>query len=258
MAVFAAKIEHSALIFTAHVLGIGLIAGYRGFVFRHWYPLPYIALCYREMSMIIGSVRTASADELLAGWDAAIWHADPVLWLGLIESPLLTELTQVAYALFVPAVLLVAVILWREKRFVEFRGYAFLLTLGFLVSYLGYLLVPARGPRFFLPPLHGLWLYPHVRQTLDVLESAHYDCFPSGHVEMTVLAWWGARRISARLGWIYAGYIAITIFATVYLRYHYSVDVMAGLAVAAVILAGAPRLMRKLDGGEPPDNTGRG
>ncbi len=66
------------------------------------------------------------------------------------------------------------------------------------MSYAGYLLVPARGPRFFLrhlqqEPLRGLWLFNLMQGTLDRLESAHYDCFPSGHTELTILAWWSSR-----------------------------------------------------------------
>ena len=254
IALFARAIEHSSAILAAHVLGVILIVTCRNVWFRHWYPLPYVALCYREMSIIIASVRTTNADRTLAVWDFAIWRANPTVWLERVQSPPLTELLQLAYSLFVPSVLLVAAIFWRQNRLAEFRSYAFLLTLGFLVSYIGYLLVPARGPRFILAglqtePLRGMWFYDRVRVALDVLESAHYDCFPSGHVEMTVLAWWTSRRISVWLGRTYAVYTGIVIFATVYLRYHCTVDVMAALAVAAVVLAAAPRLMEGLNGG---------
>ena len=62
-------------------------------------------------------------------------------------------------------------------RFAEFQYYAFLIALGFLTSYIGYILVPARGPRFLLKhlqhiPLQGLWLFQGMQNTLDRLESA--------------------------------------------------------------------------------------
>ena len=106
---------------------------------------------------------------------------------------------QWLYSLFIPAVLLVAALLWRRRRFEEFRRYAFLICPGVPGFLLGYLLVPARGPRFLLAhlqnvPLQGLWLFDALRAGLDRLESAHYDCFPSGHTELTMLAWWGSRH----------------------------------------------------------------
>lgn len=268
VAVFHRSIAHSGTFLIAHAAAMLLISVFAiaprlpgSYLFRHWYPLLYVALCYREMAVIIRSIRGTSYDATLAAWDFAIWRSHPTVWLERMQSPILTELLQLAYALFVPSVLLVAVVFWFRKRFNEFRSYAFLLTLGFLVSYVGYLLVPVRGPRFFLAslqtqPLRGLWLCERVRAALDVLESAHYDCFPSGHVEMTVLAWWTSRRISTGLGRIFAAYAGCTILATTYLRYHYTVDSMAGLAVAIAILWAVPHLEEKLNRGQGPDIAG--
>jgi membrane-associated phospholipid phosphatase len=116
------------------------------------------------------------------------------------------------------------------------------------------MLVPARGPRFLLKdlqhmPLQGLWLFKAMQSTLDRLESAHYDCFPSGHTELTILAWWGSRMVSHRLFKAYFAYTPLIIFATVYLRYHYSVDVLAGAVLAAGLILSAPMLYQKLSKG---------
>jgi membrane-associated phospholipid phosphatase len=129
-----------------------------------------------------------------------------------------------------------------------------LLALGFLASYVGYFLVPVRGPRFLLSslqrvPLVGLFSFGALRRTLDVMESAHYDCFPSGHVELTIIACWSSRMISSVLFRIFFAYTLCVGFATVYLRYHYTVDVMAGALVAAALLAIAPRLYAALERG---------
>ena len=127
----------------------------------------------------------------------------------------------------------------------------FLLALGFLVSYLGYLLVPARGPRYLLEPLQhlplrGLWGFESMQATLNRLEKDHYDCFPSGHTELTVLACWLSRTVSQRLFWVYFLYTLCIVFATVYLRYHYTADLMAGGVVAVVLILASPVLYRGL------------
>ena len=116
-------------------------------VFRHWYPLPYVAACYREMAILVPAIRRSDADRWLADLDLRIWGAYPTVWLERIQWPAGVELLQIAYTLFVPAVLLVAYLLWRKGLYDEFRYYAFLIAVGFLASYLGYLAVPARGPR---------------------------------------------------------------------------------------------------------------
>jgi len=219
--------------------------------FRHWYPLPYVAACYKEMALFIHAVRTTDADQWLSDLDFRIWGVHPAVWMERIHSRPLTEFLQIAYTLFIPAVLYVAFELWRRGRFKEFQYYAFLIAMGFLASYIGYILVPARGPRFLLKdlqhfPLQGLWLFDGMQSTLDRLESAHYDCFPSGHTELTILAWWGSRMISKRWFRIYLAYTPCIIFATVYLRYHYTVDLLGGIATAAFLIWTAPKLYRKL------------
>jgi membrane-associated phospholipid phosphatase len=220
-------------------------------IFRYWYPLLYVAACYKEMALLIPAIRGWDADQALANLDFRIWHANPTVWLEQTQTPALTEFLQVFYTLFIPVVLFVAVLLWVRRKHGEFQYYAFLIALGFLASYAGYLLVPARGPRILLNhlqhiPLRGGWLFAGMRQELDFLESTHYDCFPSGHTELTILAWWGSRMVSNRLFRIYLFYTPVLIFATVYLRYHYSVDVLAGVALAVVLIVAAPRVYRKL------------
>lgn len=220
-------------------------------IFRNWYPLPFVASCYKEMALFIPAVRGSDADRALANLDHRFWGANPTVWIERLYAPLLTEFLQAIYTLFIPAVLLIAWLLWRRRKYTEFQYYAFLIALGFLASYIGYLAVPARGPRFLLKdlqniPLTGIWFFNEMQTALDRLESAHYDCFPSGHTELTILAWWGSRMISKRLFQLYLAYTACIIFATVYLRYHYTIDLLAGAVTAAVLILAAPVLYTKL------------
>lgn len=223
--------------------------------FRYWYPLPLVGSCYKEMAILIPAIRGTAADQWLADLDFSIWHANPTVWLERIQTPALTDFLQLVYTLFVPAVLLIPWLLWRKRRFTDFRYCAFLISLGFLVSYIGYILVPARGPRFLLDhlqhlPLQGGWGVHVMRSTLDRLESAQYDCFPSGHCELTIIAWWNSRQVSKQLSRAYLAYTLCIIFATVYLRYHYTVDLVAGALLAAILIAAGPTMYRKLSGKE--------
>jgi membrane-associated phospholipid phosphatase len=223
------------------------------YAFRHWYPLPYVASCYKEMALFISAIGPWDADRWLANLDFKIWNAHPTVWLERVQNPALTEFLQLAYTLFIPAVMLVPTLLWLRRRHRDFQYYAFLIAVGFLGSYVGYLLVPARGPRFLLAalqhePLRGLWLFTRMQAGLDRLESAHYDCFPSGHTALTMLAAWGSRMVSKRLFRAYLVYTPLIIFATVYLRYHYTVDLLAGAALALAAILAAPAAYRRLSG----------
>lgn len=257
LAAYWSSVPGAAELLALHVAGAALIVlavkwpGRASRLFHHWYALLYVASCYREMSILIPAIRRTYADQGLANLDYAIWHANPTVWLERIQVPPLTEFLQIVYSLFIPAVLFVALRLWMRRDYAAFRYYAFLIAIGFLVSYIGYLLVPARGPRFVLKdlqhaPLRGLWLFGLLQSTLDQLEHVTYDCFPSGHTELAILACWGSRQISHGFGRLYLVYTVCMVFATVYLRYHYTVDVAAGAFLALVLIFATPALYRKL------------
>lgn len=240
-----------------HIAGIGLIGwlagGYRAraapilWLIRHWYPLVYIAACYREMALLIPAIRRVSYDSVMARLDLMLWGVYPTVWLERWRRAWLTEVLQIIYVLFFVVVIGLAVWLWHRGCLREYRYYAFVVSLGFLSSFVGYFLAPVRGPRFFLEhlhptPLQGLWLFAPLHGWLDRLESVHYDCFPSGHVALTLLACWAAQRFCPRLSGLYWAYAGAMTFSTVYLRYHYTVDLLAGALLARAVWAAASRV----------------
>ena len=56
---------------------------------------------------------------------------------------------------------------------------------------------------------------------------------------------WSSRQISKELFRIFSVYSVLIVFATVYLRYHYTIDVFAGAALALGLLVAAPYLYRR-------------
>jgi membrane-associated phospholipid phosphatase len=220
-------------------------------IFRNWYPVLYVAACYKEMADYLPIARGVNYDQALADIDWKLWGVQPAVWFERLQTPAATEYLQIVYTLFIPAVLFVAILFWVRGRYAEFQYYAFLIALGYLTSYIGYVLVPARGPRFLLKelqylPLRGDWLFHAMQAVLDRLESIAYDCFPSGHTELTILACWGSRAVSKSWFRVYLAYTPSIIFATVYLRYHYTVDVFAGAILAAILIKATPLLYRNL------------
>jgi membrane-associated phospholipid phosphatase len=155
---------------------------------------------------------------------------------------------------------------------------------GFFLSYLGYFFLPAVGPRFTLHDfatldenLPGLFLTPYLRWFVNVGESiplnvpsavsmagTQRDVFPSGHTMMTlVLMYLSARwKVKSRHFIYVVG--SLLIVATVYQRYHYVIDLVAGLFFAVLCIGTAWRLYlwikRRFDTLEnriPPAETGK-
>jgi len=222
---------------------------------RGWYPLLLIGLTYKELTYLIPRIHPRDFDAALAAIDFRMFAVNPTVWIERFTWPPLTEVFQLTYSTYYLLPVILGVVLWRKKRFDCFFFWVFVLMLGFYLSYLGYIAVPAIGPRF-LPsiveaqskPLTGVWCFLPVRQMLDRAEGITRDCFPSGHTEITLLVLYYAHRFHRRAFWWFLPFGIGIILSTVYLRYHYVVDVLAGALVAAIVVVVAKPLFGALGG----------
>ena len=219
--------------------------------------------CYKQVPYLVNALHLHAVDTTLAQWDLSMWKVDPVFWLSSMQSRVAVEFLQAVYTMFIPGSLALGIVLWFRRPREEFRLGTFAIALTFLVSYLGYLLLPARGPRFMeyasqYAPLQGLWAFHSFQNILDKLEGLQYDCFPSGHVAVVLVGCWIARRISAPVFYTFTAFAACIAFSTIYLRYHYVIDVIAGMALAIIMIAVAPVVYHKLESGNETSSPGSG
>lgn len=228
-----------------------------GGLIRGWYPVVLIPITYKELSYLIPLIHPRDFDETLARIDYRFLGVHATVWLERFTYPLLTEALQLTYSTYYFLPLVLGVVLWRRKSFEQYHFWVFIVVLGFYLSYLGYITVPVIGPRF-LPtileaqtkPLTGVWLFQSVRETLDRAEGITRDCFPSGHTELTLLVLYYARSFHRKVFWWLLPLGTGVIISTVYLRYHYVIDVVAGALLAVVIVLIAKPLYRLLGGNE--------
>jgi len=218
-----------------------------------WYPVVLIGLTYKELTYFIPRIHPHDFDSALASIDYRVLGVNPTVWLERFTWPPLTEVLQLTYSTYYFLPIILGVVLWRTHELERFHFWVFIVVLGFYLSYLGYLAVPAIGPRF-LPaivadqtkPLTGVLLFTSVREALDRAEGITRDCFPSGHTELTLLVLYYAFRLHRKtFRWLLPFGIGI-IVSTVYLRYHYVVDVVAGALLAVAIVAIATPLYNLL------------
>ena len=132
---------------------------------------------------------------------------------------------------------MLGVVLWRKGWFEKYHYWVFVVVLGFYLSYLGYIAVPAIGPRFILAeqqtfPLTGVALFDTIRTTLDRAEGITRDCFPSGHTEITLLVLYYAQRFHRRTFWCAASGSALIVSNRLTCAHHY-VSTLRGCAAGA-------------------------
>lgn len=223
---------------------------------RLWNPVLFITTNFFELPYLVHQVNPNDIDPLLVKADYAMFGLHPTVWMENLANPMLTEYLQIVYSLFYFLPLILAVLLYFENRMREFDFFAMVLVYGFYLSYIGYFLFPALGPRYTIAEMHstaisGLWFTEHIRTTLDTLEKVQRDAFPSGHTMMTALTMFYAARYHKKYFAVLLVIGSSLIFSTVYLRYHYVSDVLAGLVFALLVVVTAPALYKRLNHNQP-------
>jgi membrane-associated phospholipid phosphatase len=219
-----------------------------------WYPAIMLYPLFIELSFLIHPIHPTDFDRELAALDIAIFGGDPVAWLQRFSNPWAADALQLSYMSFyvVPVALMCAVYACKPRQ--SFREAQFGILLCFYLSYLGYLAAPALGPRFtgngviYAP--EGVYFSSVLQEMLNRLERAGNmrDAFPSGHAAVALMVQWYSFRWFPRSGILLLPLTTALLLSTVYLGYHYLVDVAAGALLGLACLALTPRLERVLTG----------
>lgn len=208
-------------------------------VLRDFLPFLVFSVTYASFRLnLVGSLLGADRDSELLRLDRLLFGETPSVAMERWVTPWLTDTLAVCY--FLHLVLPPALAIWlyrREHRLFRSLLLAVLLA-GFLGS-IGYLAVPAVGPAvafadLFRVELAGTFFEP-ITGLLDVARAPR-DVFPSLHVGISSVVLWVAARKSR---WLAAAILPLVVgnwVATLYLRYHYAVDVLAGWATAALAI----------------------
>jgi len=277
LAVYSAPVNPAwtGLLATYAVLALAILAaaGYRtrvgpakrGFYLSVVATVISVLYIFNSLGALIASIHPTTFDAVLIAVDQAIFGVHPTVWLERLISPALSAILQFAYLsyYFIPTSL--GIVLIARGRFGDFEEVLFGILLCFYLSYVGYLLVPAIGPRFTLSHLQtgDLQVSPFIatiQEALNDLEKNKTDAFPSGHTAVSLMSLYYAWEKQEKK--LLAGLIPVVtglVISTVYLRYHYVIDVIAGTALTGLTIALAPALRRLLSGapGHPGDERYR-
>ena len=257
--VFSCRVPYWKELIAVEILVIALVVfiGQKdGFVYRiinYWYPTALIFISYKQLFFMIKPIRIYDYDQLLIQMDRLIFQCDPTHALYKIANPFFTEVLQLVYFSFYLLPVGLAFALFMQKKYHESDYAVYSIVYGFFVSYVGYFMLPGIGPRFTLHDfgltdmeLPGLLLAEPLRHLinsggsvnngLSVTESFQRDVFPSGHTMMTIITMYLGVKLKCRIKYFLLVAGTLLIFSTVYLRYHYGVDVIAGSLFAVFSL----------------------
>lgn len=209
-------------------------------VFRFLHDLFFPALCvvviFDSLEWLVHYINPEDIDPVLISIDYMIFNNHPTVMLERIATPVLTDVLQISYSTYYFIPISFGLVLLLNNQREDFERSLFLIVFCFYLSYLGYILMPALGPRFAIDHLHnnelnGFFVAEPIQNFLNYLEGIKRDAFPSGHTAVALIVLYLSYRFRRGLFWIFLPIVLALLFSTVYCRYHYVVDVIAGIAL---------------------------
>ena len=226
---------------------------------RDWLPLIFLIFVYENLRAFTNLIRPHPIDLHLWALDVKLFGVEPVLFAQRFANPWLTDYFAFAYALYFIIPLTLATTLYLRGHRDDFRE----LMLGVvMVMYGGFLLfvVFPAGPPRFCPEIVPLLDPPRLTGRVGLFEATQgawdtvnpdrvHASFPSLHCALSATALfytWRFRRAVGGLPMVlvFLPLVVSLWMATIYLRHHWIVDSIAGIALATVVFLVTPRLRR--------------
>jgi membrane-associated phospholipid phosphatase len=210
--------------------------GWIGAVFADFYSLLVVPNIFNSLQPLITGVGLPNQDATLIAIDRALLGVDATLFTQRFVTPWLNDLMHLSYCTYYVFPLVVGVAMYRRSKPLA-RRFIFTVALAFYVSYVGYFLVPARGPRTaqadqYTVSTRTTPISTAIYDFLDNAEKTKDDVFPSGHNMITAVCLICAWRFDRRVFWPLVPIAVALAISTVYCRFHYVIDVIAGIALA--------------------------
>lgn len=239
-------------------------------ILHAFYIGPLIPLFFKTSEYLSYPIHGKDYDQALIAIDRFFLGTDPTIWLFnvLPVLPYFIEYLQICYSLFYFFPVLLGIEMYRrrvrrdpehhfhDETLDELEQLRFITLYGFFLSYIGYIMLPAVGPRFYLhdfwaitTELPGLLFTEPLRMitnsgeniepfmsSAEALRVVTRDAFPSGHTMVTLTTMILAFKFKAKTRNALLVMGMSLIFATVYLRYHYVIDLLSGAVFALFVL----------------------
>lgn len=204
----------------------------------------FVLWAYLATARLVPALGRPIFDADLLALDRRLLGETPALRVDLTGHPLVTEVLSLSYLTYQPY--LHVCLLWalvdpvgRAPRVAK------LVFTTLILGYVGYLLVPARGPFVTIPALVSTPLeqtfFAAINLGMVKRGGAVYDVFPSLHTAVTLVLLMHDRVFAPRRFLVMAPVGLVLVASTTLLGFHYAVDVVAGIVLAAVVRSASGR-----------------
>jgi membrane-associated phospholipid phosphatase len=180
-------------------------------------------------------------DQAIIDLEQSLFGVQPTIWIQRFITPWLTDWMSFCYVFYVPIYPLLGAIIYYKRGEREMEDYLFYLGVAIILCTIGSTLFPVAGPMRKIGELYDIPLRGYIFTAVGEFIRNHIHvpggAFPSIHCAAASIMWWIAYRYSRVSFYFLAPVILSLYISTVYGRFHYLIDVIAGIAVALLTMA---------------------
>ncbi len=207
-------------------------------VVRDWYVPPLMLLAYREMGWLAPHQHTYELEHSWVVWDRTLLNEWGLRAAIEALGPLLPSVLEVAYLLTYSIPLFAMAMLYASGQRRRVESFLAIFLLAILSAYALFPYFPSEPPRRVFPgelfPSFDT-LFRRINWALLGDYGIRSSVFPSGHVAGAFAGAFAMLRLLPErrwVGWVLLALATLIATATVYGRYHYAVDGVAGFALS--------------------------
>jgi membrane-associated phospholipid phosphatase len=208
---------------------------------RDWLPIACTLLAYQEMGWFALPQSTHLLELRWVVWDQALLRGGAKAAIELL-GPVVPSILEVAYLLVYAMAPFSVAMLYAYDRRERVDSFLFLFLTGTLLCYAQFPFWPSQPPRVLFPH-QDLPSYFTVFRAWNLWllgkGGIHTSVFPSAHVAAAFSSAFGMMLYLPERKWVGRSLFVMALLiavATVYGRYHYLADSVAGVAIACLCL----------------------
>lgn len=216
---------------------------------RDFAPFLFTIAIYTNLHDTIHFINPNDVHYALAAIDAWLFGVQPTVWIEQYYHPWLTDWLSFAYMNYYWITLILVFWLYWKQRYGEFRTIMLTMIISYYMGFLGYVIFPAASPYLVIPDLYtiDIWkgtslMSESVQTIVNLSPDRARDAFPSLHNAITLLTMIMAWRYNRIIFWVFVPIAVSLVVATVYLRYHFVVDIIAGFLLTFLAIYISPKL----------------
>ncbi len=219
---------------------------------RNLYPFFLLNYFYPETSYLNNILIENDFDGFVSNYEQSVFGCQPSIeFCKNFPNEWFNELMNICYFSYYFFVVFVCVVLLVKNRRQSYRG-IFMVMFSFYLYYIIFCFIPVVGPQFYFSPVDATvpspYFFGKLMHYFQVKIEQPTGALPSSHVGIIFILAYLSYKHLRKLFYIILPFAIGICLATVYIKAHYAVDVIAGLISVPIFIVLSNAAYNKLVG----------